>query len=86
MNWLYFKSEKSKFLSLWDPDAWGENALVDNQMIRSSMERQMCTCNECLVYTALWDRNYAGKGKNKNLLVAVWHGVNNREKNILSNT
>lgn len=86
MNWLYFKSEKTKVLSLWGPDAWGENVFIDNQMIRSSMESQVCTCNECLVYTPLWDQNYAGKGKNKNLLVAVWHWVYNCKKNILSNT
>lgn len=47
MNWLYFESEK--VLSLWGPDAQGEKVLVNDQMIRSSVESQVCTCNGCLV-------------------------------------
>lgn len=42
MNWLYFESEKPKALSLWGPDAWGEEVLVDDQELpeKSSVHLQ----------------------------------------------
>lgn len=45
MNWPYFESEKAKVLSLLGPDAQGEKVSVDDQMIRSSTEGQVCICN-----------------------------------------